>query len=97
LRPLELREFRIRSALAAFAVSIAAHSSLEWQVRVGNMEPVVSSLRQIGLGGFALAGAAVAPVVSENTLVWAKVALDHMANAVTINAFIVANPSLLRQ
>jgi hypothetical protein len=83
--------------MAAFAASTAVHSSLERHVRVVNREPVVASVRQIGFGGFIAAGALVAAVVSEGAFVSAKATLDVIANAKTINAFIVNNPSLLRQ
>ena len=55
--------------MAAFAASIAVHSSLEWHVRVVKREPVVASVRQIGLGGFIAAGALDAVVVPEGALV----------------------------
>jgi len=87
----------MRSALAALAASIADHSSFEWQVRVGNMEPVVSSLRQIGLGGFVVACDAVAPVALEGTFVCARVVPDPMINAAAIQAFIVKILNYFRQ
>ena len=59
----------MRSVLAALAASIAGHSSFEWQVRVGNMEPVVFALRQMGLGGLALAGEAVTSVGIEGAAI----------------------------
>lgn len=87
----------MRSALAALAVSIADHSSFEWQVRVGNMDPVVSSLRQMGLGGFVLACNAVAPVALEGTFVCAWVVPDPMINAAAIQNFIVTIRDYFRQ
>jgi hypothetical protein len=55
--------------MAAFAASIAVHSSLEWHVRVVKREPVVVSLRQIGFCGFTVAGASDVAVLSEGALV----------------------------
>ena len=55
--------------MAAFAASIAVHSTLDWHVRVVKREPVVASFRQIGLGDFIAAGALDAAVVSEGALV----------------------------
>jgi hypothetical protein len=57
--PEVFRDAEMRSAFLAFAASIAANSSLVLQVRAGKNEPVTSSFRQIGFGGFVLADGVV--------------------------------------
>lgn len=82
----------MRSALAAFATSIATHSSFVWQVLVGNMDPVVFSLRQTGLGGLMFVAGMAEPVALEGAFVCASEAPDPITNAATIQSFIAAIP-----
>jgi hypothetical protein len=87
IEPAAFRAADMRSAFAPFAASIAAHSSFEWQVRVGKFEPVTGAFRQIGFG-FTAAMSFEAPLAVD----WANPALGLIINAAAIMIFILRLP-----